>query len=157
MDTVDKKHYLIGFKKAIILLMLLPLFVLLFIFYLMLWGWVYALLFCLYGFTISSLLVEIVFVNHHKIPFTCSYLPGKGKMHIYWIVYLFALSFYVSVASSIGLKLLFNPKNFLYFCIMAPTFFTIIRVAQNRFFLPRVDIVYEEVPDPVLLTLMSEK
>jgi hypothetical protein len=137
--------------------MILPLFVLLFIFYLMLWGWMYALLFCLYGFAISSLLLEIAFVNHHKIPFTCSYFPGKGKMHIFWIVYLFALTFYVSLASSIAFKLLYDPRNFLYFCIVFPLLFIIIRLAQNRFFLQRADIIFEEVPEPVLLTLMPEK
>jgi hypothetical protein len=157
VDIVDKKHYLIGLKKAIILLMILPLFVLLFVFYLWLWGWMYALLFCIYGFTISSLLVEIVFVNHHKIPFTCSYLPGKGKMHIFWIVYLFALSIYVSLASSIAFKLLDEPRNFMYFIVIVSILFPIIRLVQNRLFLQRSDIIYEEVPDPVLLTLMPEK
>jgi hypothetical protein len=155
-ETVDKKHYLIGFKKGIIFFTILPLFIVLFVFYTFLWGWMMALLFCLYGFVVSSLLVEIVFVSHRKIPFTCSYLPGKGKMHIFWIVYLVSLISYVAIMTSLAYDLLLNLSNFLYFYAIAFILFLLIRFVQNRFFLQRADIIYEEKPEPALLTLVPE-
>jgi hypothetical protein len=155
-ETVDKKHYLIGFKKGIIFFTILPLFIVLFVFYTFLWGWMMALLFCLYGFVVSSLLVEIVFVSHHKIPFTCSCLPGKGKMHIFWIVYLVSLISYVAIMTSLAYDLLLNLSNFLYFYAIAFILFLLIRFVQNRFFLQRADIIYEEKPEPALLTLVPE-
>jgi hypothetical protein len=156
-EIVDKKHYLIGFKKGIIFFAILPLFVVLFVFYIFLWGWMIALFFCLYGFVVSSLLVEIVFVGHRKIPFACTYLPGKRKMHIFWIVYLFALISYVSIMTSLGYELLLNPSNFLYFYAVILILFILTRYVQNLFILKRADIIYEEEPEPVLLTLVPEK
>jgi hypothetical protein len=155
-ETHDKKHYLIGFKKGIVFFAILPLFVVLFFFYAFLWGWMFALLFCFFGFAVSSLLVEIVFVGHRKIPFTCSYLPGKGKMNIFWIVYLVSLISYVTLMSSMAYKLLLNPFGFFFFIAIVLILFMIIRLVQNRFFLQRADIIYEETPEPALLTLMPE-
>ena len=156
-EIADKKHYLIGFKKGIIFFTILPLFVLLFVFYIFLWGWLNALFFCLYGFAVSSLAVEIIFIGHRKIPFTCSYLPGKGKMHIFWIVYLFSLISSVSIMTFIACELLQNHSTFLYFYAIVLFLFILIRFVQNRFFLKTAEIFYEEKPEPVLLTLVPEK
>lgn len=156
-EITDKKHYLIGFKKAIIFSSILPLFLSLLVFYTILWGWMIAGFFCLYGFAITSLLVEIVFLNHRKIPFTCSYLPGKGKVHIHWIVYFFALIVFVSAVSSLAYKLLLYPLNYFYFYSIMLTLFMLIRFVQNRSFLEKAGIIYEEKPEPALLTLVPEQ
>jgi hypothetical protein len=156
-ETVDKKHYLIGFKKGIIFYTILPLYVLFFVFYAILWGWIIALFFCVYGFAVSSLLVEVVFIGHRKIPFTCSYLPGRGKMHIYWIVYLVSLISYAAIMSLVAYNLLLNTSGFLYFYTIVFVLFVMIRWIQNIFFFQRANIIYEEKPEPVLLTLVPEK
>jgi hypothetical protein len=156
-ETRAKKHYLIGFKKGIIFFMILPLFVLLFIFYAFLWGWMIASVFSLYGFAVSVLLVEIVFINHRKIPFACTYLPGKGKMHIFWIVYLVSLISYVFVMISVGYALLLNPSGFISFFVIALILFILIRLVQNRVLLQDASIIYEEKPEPVLMTLIPER
>lgn len=156
-EIADKKHYLIGFKKGIIFFAILPLFVVLFIFYSFLWGLMIAAIFCLYGFAVSVLLVEIVFINHRKIPFACTYLPGKRKMHIFWIVYLVSLISYVSIMSTVGYGLLLNPASLVYFFAVVVFLFILIRFVQNRVFFQEAFIVYEEEPEPVLLTLVPEK
>jgi len=156
-EIADKKHYLIGFKKGIVFFMILPLFVVLFVFYVFLWGWMNALFFCLYGFAVSSLAVEIIFIGHRKIPFTCSYLPGKGKMHIFWIVYLASLISYVSIMSLGAYVLLLNPSDFIYFFAIVAILFIIIRFVQNRLLLQKAEIIYEEEPEPVLMTLVPER
>ena len=156
-ETADKKQYVIGFKKGILFLAILPLFFVLFVFYAILWGWTVALFFCLFGFMVSTLLVEIVFINCRKIPFACTYLPGKGKMHIFWIVYLISLILYVSVMSSLAYALLLDPTGFISFLTVVFILFILIRFIQNSLFLKKSEIIYEEVPEPVLLTLMPEK
>jgi hypothetical protein len=155
-ETHDKKHYLIGFKKGVIFFAILPLFTALFAFYTFIWGWMFALLFCFYGFAISGLLAEVVFVGYRKIPFTCSCLPGKGKVQIFWIVYFILLILYVSIMSSVAYKLLLNPSGFFWFVAVALVIFVTIRFVQNRFLLPRTAIIYEEKPEPALLTLVPE-
>jgi hypothetical protein len=156
-ESADKKHYVIGFKKGIVFFTILPLFVVLFVFYTFLWGWEIALFFNLFGFAVSVLLVESVFIKHRKIPFACTYLPGKGKMHIFWIVYLVSLISYVSIMSSVGYALLLNPSGFIYFFALSVILFLTIRFIQNRVFMQDAFIIYEEEPEPVLLTLVPEK
>jgi len=156
-ETAGTKHYVTGFKKGILFFVLVPLFVVLFVFYTILWGWTFASLFCLFGFAVSILLAEIVFINHRKIPFSCTYLPGKGKIHIFWIVYLISFIFYVPVMSSLAYKLLLNPPGLFSFFAVALILFVLVRLVQNRVFLQDAEIIYEEEPEPVLLTLVPEK
>jgi hypothetical protein len=155
-EISDKKHYVNGFKKGIIFYAVLPLFVVLYVFYTSLWGWMIALFFCLFGFAVSTLLVEIVFINQRKIPFACTYLPGKGKLHIFWIVYLGSLIAYISIMSSVAYKLLLNPTGFISFSAIFLLLFVSIRLVQNRVFLHDAEIIYEEKPEPILVTLVPE-
>jgi hypothetical protein len=156
-ETTDKKQYFIGFKKAIIFFIIIPLFLLLTIFYLWLWGWIYTLFFCTYGIVTSILLVEAVFVNHHKIPFTCSYLPGKGKLHVFWAIYLILLVLYVSFSAFIAYGLLLNPSNFAYFYAIALVLFVALQIIHSRLMHSKGEIIYEEEREPVLLTLVPEE
>jgi len=157
IETIDTRHYVTGFKKGIRFFVLVPLFIVLFVFYTILWGWSFASIFCLFGFTVSILLAEIVFINHRKIPFTCTYLPGEGKMHIFWIVYLVSFISYVSIMSSLAYKLLLKPSSFFPFFAAAFLLFVLVRSIQNLVFPQDARIIYEEEPEPVLLTLMPEK
>jgi hypothetical protein len=78
-------------------------------------------------------------------------------MHIYWIVYLVSLVSYASIMSFIAYKLLLNTSGFFYFFSIAFVLFVLIRSVQNSVFLQRANIIYEEKPEPVLLTLVPEK
>jgi hypothetical protein len=82
-----RRYYFMGLKKAIFFFALLPLFVILFVFFTFLWGWFYALLHCLYGLAAALILMEILFWRYAKIPFACLTVPGKAKLHILWWVY----------------------------------------------------------------------
>ena len=80
------------------------------------------------------------YLSTRKIPFACTYLPGKGKIHIFWIVYLVSLISYVVILTSLAYDLLLNPSNFLYFYAIIFILFLMIRFVQNRFFLKKADI-----------------
>jgi hypothetical protein len=78
-------------------------------------------------------------------------------MHIFWIVYLVSLIVYVSVMSSTAYKLLLDPAGFIIFFAIALILFILVRLIQHRIFLGDAEIIYEEEPEPVLLTLIPEK
>jgi hypothetical protein len=152
----DKKHYHLALRKAIFFVILLPLFLSIFVFYSFLWGWEIALLHCLFGLVVSTVVMEALFLNFHKIPFACSYLPGKEKLHIYWLIYLMGSLIYVFLMSAVEFGLLKRPVGFLIFYGVVLSFFLGIRIYQNSFLYRKKKIIYEERPEPVMIGFVSE-
>jgi hypothetical protein len=61
---------------------------------------------------LGTLLVELCLLSFPKIPFTCSYLPGKANIHIaFWsgLVLLFQL---VSTGARFESRVLNHPLNY---------------------------------------------
>ncbi len=152
-ETKDKKDYFTGLKKGIFFFVLFPLFVLLFLFYSFLWNWQIAFFHCLYGILVSLLLMEVLFYNYRKIPFACSYLPGKGKLHYFWALYLVFFLVYAFLLSYIEYKILNSP---LYLILSYGVIFILIAAlkASKKYLLPKkLEIMYEEFPEPAMVTL----
>lgn len=150
----DKRNYFSGFRKGIFFFTLVPMFLLLFVFYLFLWGWQDSLLHCLYGLVISYLMMEVYYINYYKIPFTCSYLPGKAKMHVLWIVYLLSFLVFVFFVSTIEYELWKKPSRFLIFYGVVFGLFILIKIYQNYFLYKKAEIIYEEELEPVMITMV---
>ena len=155
-EIENKKHYFIGLRKGIFFFTLFPLFILLFILYSLLWGWKISLLHSLYGLTISTLLMEFLFINYRKIPFTCSYLPGKAKIQYFLFGYIFSFVLYIYTMIFIEKALLKNPSRFLIFFAIVSGIFIAIKIYQNFFFYKKNEIIYEEEPEPVMISLGTE-
>jgi hypothetical protein len=153
-ENLDKRNYFLGLKKAIFSFVLFPLFFLLFLFYSYLWGWQLAFYHCLYGITISILLVEVLFFNYHKIPFACSYLPGKAKLHYFWIIYLISFLIYVFLMSTIEYTILNYSLNLFIFCGFVFIIIIVLRIIQNHIIYKRLEFMYEERTDPIMVTLI---
>jgi hypothetical protein len=152
-----KKHYFIGLKKGIFFFTLLPLFIFLFILYFFLWGWKSSLLHCIYGLTISILLMEILLINYRKIPFTCYYFPGKTKIQYLLPVYIVSFILFIYLNIFIERTLLEKPSKFLIFYTIFLIVFLVFKIYQNYFFYKKISIVFEEEPEPVMITLSSEE
>ncbi len=153
-EGVGKKNYFLGFKKGIFIFVLCPLFIFLFLFYSFLWEWQLALFHCLYGLVISFLFMEILFFNYRKIPFACSYLPGKAKLHLFWIIYLISFLIYTFLMSSIEYKILNSPLNLFIFYGIVILIIAVLKVSQNYFIYKKLEILYEEKPEPAMVTLI---
>jgi hypothetical protein len=152
-ERKEHKHYFLGIKKGVVLLHLLPLFLILMVFYLGLWEKNTAVIHVLFGFSISILLMEVFFLKYNKIPFACSYLPGKEKLQFYWILYVFVYVVVLSILNSMEAALLKNPSGFPVF--LAGVFLIIlsIRVYQAKVFYKKNGIKYEEEPEVVMIDL----
>jgi len=147
------RHYFSALRKGIFFFNLLPLFVGLFICYFFLWDGMTASYHCLYGLAVSVLVMEIFFLSYCKIPFACTYLPGKEKIHLFWLFYLVLVLAYINIMSWIESTLLRVPLNF--FIFYGIVFFIIlgIRIYQLFFFYRHIGIVYEEELEPVMIGL----
>jgi len=156
-EGTDKKNYFSGLKKGIFFFMLLPLFALLFLFYFFLWGWQIAFYHCLFGMIVSLLLMEVLFINYRKIPFACSYLPGKAKLHLYWMIYIVSFLIYAFLMSSIEYRILNSPSNLFIFYGIVLFIIVALKVSQDHFIYGKLEILYEEMPEPAMVTLIPDE
>jgi hypothetical protein len=152
-EQAPRRHYFAGLKKAIFFEALLPLFVLVFIFYQFFWGWKPALLHGFFGAAASILLLEGLLWRYPKVPFTCTYVPGKAKVHVYWLPYVFCFLIYVLFLSSLERFLFADSRYFLNYFVICGALILASRLYQNLYVYPRQPIIYHEEPEPVMITL----
>jgi hypothetical protein len=152
-EQKQRRHYFAGFRKGLFFCALLPLFLALFVLYFCLWGWKAALLHCLYGLTASWLLLEILFFKYHKIPFASTYVPGKAKIHLFWLVYVIAFLVYILTFSSLERVLFLRPRFFYFFYAIMGLIFLALKVYKDYFLTEKTAIVYDEEPEPVMVSL----
>jgi hypothetical protein len=152
----DKQSYFSGLRKGVFFHALIPLFLCLFVFYSFLWHYKDALYHSLFGLAVAVMLMEILFIRFRKIPFTSSYLPGKEKLHLFWIVYLFGFSLYVVLLSSIETSLFVKPSRFIIFFGVILFMVILVRIYQDYFFYKKVELIFEEKLEPVMLGLETQ-
>jgi hypothetical protein len=145
--------YFSGLRKAILLLRLCPLFIFIFAVYTALWDPQTAFYHSLYGLTVSILVMEILLIRSLKIPFTCSYLPGKEKIQLFWLFYLIGFIAYINVMSRLELALLRSPLGFIYFYAVVLVAVIGIRAYQIHFLYRRNRLQYEDEPEPLMVGL----
>jgi len=154
-ERAPRRHYFTGFKKAVFFEALVPLFTLMFVFYGYLWGWKPALLHCFFGLAASVLLMEILFFNYPKVPFACTFIPGKAKVHVYWLPYVIGFVIYATFLSSLEGFLFAYPRYFPNYFVIGAVLFAASLFYQDIYFYSRRPIVYHEEPEPVMISLES--
>ncbi len=152
-EVESRRHYFAGMKKALVIRALLPLFVFLFFAYSYSWGWKRAALHAAYGFSSALVLLEVLFWKYSKIPFSCISMPGKAKVHLYWIFYGFGFLSYTQGLSALERGLFRSRGYFIpYFAIIA-ALFVFLSTYQYLFVYQRVRIVYEDKPEELMISL----
>jgi len=150
------KQYISGLKKGILWLIILPTLFLCFLFYLYIWNWDTALLHCVFSLFISHILLEALFWNYRKIPFACSFLPGKAKMQYYFVVYFIGVLTYGTLLSMLSLQLIHAKIRYICTFSAVLIFLFAIKLYRERKIYPGKQILYEENPEPVMIGFHSE-
>jgi hypothetical protein len=84
--------YLRATRTALLLLSLLPVWLVSGAFFSLLWPWRLALAHQVVLLLLGMILIELSLHRFHKIPFTCSYMPGKGNLQfVFWAFALILL------------------------------------------------------------------
>jgi hypothetical protein len=154
-ERAPRRHYFAGLKKAVFFEALVPLFVLVFVFYGYLWGWMAGLLHGLFGLTASVLLMEALFFSYLKVPFACTFVPGKAKVHVYWLPYVIGFFLYASFLSWLERLLFSHPRYFLNYFVVCAVLLAASLFDQDFYYYRRRPIVYHEEPEPVMVSLES--
>jgi hypothetical protein len=141
-----------GVRKAMVLRAVLVL-LLLFPPYVFLWGWLIAfqhLIFCL---MLSLILVELLLINFRKVPFTCSYQPGKAYITVLWLFYWFAFTTYAYTMATLERWLLQEPLPWIAFvALLLVALVGLILCRETRPVEGR-GLIYEDEPNPDVQTL----
>ena len=93
-ESHDKAAYANGARKAMLLLVVMPIALMTFPMYWVLWDLRLAGAHTMFWLLLAALLTELLLVRFHKVPFACSYVPGKANVKLLWPVYLLAMTTY---------------------------------------------------------------
>ena len=108
-EASDRHVYHRAIRKAMFLLTTLPVLGPLLLIETWLWGWPMAAIHAAVNALLSWVLVEVVLLRFDKIPFTCSYLPGKANLPFSAGLYFAAFATYTTAMAGIGFRAVTEP------------------------------------------------
>ena len=153
----EKTAYLAGTRTALVLLGLVPLALITLPLYWALWGRQVAVGHTMLWMLLGALLAEVLVTRFRKVPFTCSYLPGKANFQLLALPYLGLMLTYGYATAQIELSLLAQPQRWLVAAGVLATALVATRVTQRvmrrRAATPLPHLTYEEAPDATVRQL----
>lgn len=152
-DESDGRKCLAGVRKAMIALAIVPEFLVIFVVFALLWGIVDSLLAVLFGVLLSFILMEVLLYSFHKIPFTCSYLPGKANLPALGLIYWLAFTVYAYSTASLEKWMYHEPVAWVIVIAAAVVILQRLIARRNRSAGGGFSIEYEDSPSPALLSL----
>ncbi len=152
-DEGDGRKYLAGVRKAMIAVAVAPVFAVTFVPDALLWGVPVALLTVLFGVLLSLILMEILLYAFHKIPFTCSHLPGKANLPALGVVYWLAFTLYAYSAASLERWMLHHPAAWIIAVAADIVVLQRLIARRNRALARGFSFEYEDPPWPAVQSL----
>lgn len=112
MPPRDGRDYLTARRRALLAVGVLPVWMASSALVLSAWPWLPAIGHALVLGLLGAIFTELALRGIQKIPFTCSYLPGKSSFHVaFWVFFLIAVPI-VMKASSLEREALQDPAGF---------------------------------------------
>jgi hypothetical protein len=152
-ETGRRRPYFTALKKSVFFLILLPLFAGVVAVHAGMWGAGPAALHSLYGLVWALLARELLFWRYARIPFCCRVVPGKGRLYYLWLPYLIGALLSFSALSLLERELWRSPGGFWVFFGSMAVVLIALNLVQRFFVYEKLTIVYEEEPEPVMITL----
>lgn len=137
--------------KVVVVRLMLPIAIIGGIFHWLAGGARFAIIHAIFAFALSFFILETAFLRFRKIPFTCSYLPGKANLKSLAGPYLLAFLLYLTLVTLVELFCLSSPVA------MSITIFLLLAAAGILHGVGQwrkgEDLQFFEEPDPVMLSL----
>jgi len=119
-----------GVRAAIWTVVLVPVFILTASLFTFFWGWAAAWRFFLIEALAGVVFMERLFLDFPKVPFTCSYMPGKANLKLRWPVYVASFAGYVTFTGVFCWFLAPRPRAF--GMAVAIGVLAVVRLMYNR-------------------------
>jgi hypothetical protein len=152
-ESDARRNALDGARRAMLWLAVVPLFAGLTPFFFVLWTPGVALAHLVFSVVISILLIEALTLDFWKIPFTCSYPPGKANVTILWIVYWLAFTTYAYSMARLEGWMVLRPSRLVIFYAAAAAVWIGFALHRRRWERTGYVLVFEDAPEPVVRQL----
>jgi len=151
-ETPRTAKYLAGLKKAVFIKLILPLFVGMFIIHVLLWDAGTAFVHSAFGLVISGLAIGAAFYHYRKVPFACTYAPGKLKLQFTAFPALLGLFLTMTALTNLEKGILAAPRKGLVFLAVAAGLWLALREGNRRFY-GHTPLLYEDEPEAAMIEL----
>lgn len=150
-EPADRFSAVNGVRRAMLALIVLPVVGLGALGAYALWGTRVALQHGLFCALLGVGLAELLLAGLCKIPFTCTYFPGKARLRTLWPLYLTAFTTYAYTSASLEAEVLLNvPRAFIVFATISGGAVGALTAWRKRSLAERPALLFEEEdPDAV--------
>ncbi len=131
-EPADRAAAVAGIRDAMMVLVVVPTTVMALLQGLFFWGVGTSAAHAAFVFVLGRLLAELLTPQNGKLPFACTYLPGKSRIFVLWPVYLFLFFVYAVVFAAIDLALSRRPDKLVWFCLAATLAAQIVVLIRRR-------------------------
>lgn len=147
------EQFLRGARKGMFVFGIVPLYALLLPGCVSLWGLATALFHVFFGLALSSILIECLLIDFRKIPFTCSYLPGKANITTNWIFYWMMFTTYAYSMAALEFWILRSAVRITFAYVMAVIVMAVVVGFRNSQHRHGLSFIFEDEPEPAVRTL----
>jgi len=152
-ESEERLPHLRAARKWIVLMGVVPLFVVLAPIEIWFRGWALAFVHLSFALLLSLVLLNILLVWFRKIPFTCSYFPGKTSMAVMFFIYLAGFATYSWTMADVQARLIRAPAGLLVFYVCGAAAIWALTLLEKRELAIDDALIYEDQPDPVVRSL----
>jgi hypothetical protein len=152
-ESEERLPHLRAVRKWIVLMGIVPLFAVLAPIEIWFRGWILAMVHITFALVLSIVLLNLLLIWFRKIPFTCSYFPGKTSMAVMFFVYLAGFATYSWSMADLEARLIHAPGSLLLFYACAATAIWGLTLLERRELGIDDVLIYEDEPDPVVRSL----
>jgi hypothetical protein len=131
-EPVDRTAVLNGVRAAMLAIGVIPTSVLAFASAGFLWGLQTAFVHAFVVFVMGWLLIEILLLGLAKIPFTCTYFPGKSRIRTLWPLYVSGFVNYAYTTAAIELALFQSPRGLIIFSTIVGLAIAVLFLSRQR-------------------------
>jgi len=152
-ESTERLLHIRAARKWIVVMGIVPLFVLLAPFEFLFRGWRLALIHLSFALLLSFVLLNVLLIWFRKIPFTCSYFPGKTSMAVMGFLYLAGFTAYCWTMSDVEAALMQSPVRLALFYVCGILALRGLSMLERRELGVDDVLIYEDQPDPIVRTL----
>ena len=152
-ESEENSPQLRAVRKWVVVMALAPLSLLLAPWEIYVRGWWLGPVYLSFAFVLALLMLGLLLVWFRKIPFTCSYFPGKTSMAATALIYLIAFTTYGWTMTRLEDRLIHQPAGLaLFYAFGLLSSFGLSLLEKRELGIDGV-LIYEDQPEPVVRSL----
>jgi hypothetical protein len=140
-----------GVRRALVLACVLPVTLAAGLSVAVPWGATLGLAHAVFCALMGLFLTELLLIRFCKVPFTCTYFPGRGRMRTMWPFYLVGFTTYTYTAAAVEADVLLrSPRAFTNFCLIVGFLVAVLWVSRVRWLTRAPGLAFAESdPDAI--------